>query len=100
VATGLAIKIIDIESVAHFRAGQILVCQSIQPNMTHIVPLAQAIVEVRGGMLIHGAIIARELAIPCVSGVSKAVELINDGDFITVNGDLGIVTIGKSDFKF
>jgi phosphoenolpyruvate synthase/pyruvate phosphate dikinase len=43
-----------------FKAGEILVCDSIDPNMTFIVPMAAGIVERKGGMLIHGAIIARE----------------------------------------
>jgi len=46
--------------------------------MTFIVPLCSAIVERRGGMLIHGAIIAREYGIPCVTGVPDATELIKN----------------------
>jgi pyruvate,water dikinase len=87
------------EDLARFQANEILVCDSIQPNMTHLVPLASAIVERRGGMLIHGAIIAREIGIPCVNGVSKATEVLQDGDLITVDGHLGIVTVGAPEFE-
>jgi pyruvate,water dikinase len=66
--------------------------------MSHIVPLAAAIVERRGGMLIHGAIIARELGIPCVNGVSDAILSITDGEIVTVDGYLGIATIGPPEF--
>ena len=66
--------------------------------MTHLVPLACAIVERRGGMLIHGAIIARELGIPCVNGVSSAIESLDDGEVVTVDGYLGIVTVGRPEF--
>jgi pyruvate,water dikinase len=66
--------------------------------MTHLVPLAGAIVERRGGMLIHGAIIARELGVPCVNGVPRATELLRDGELVTVDGYLGIVTVGLPDF--
>ncbi len=62
--------------------------------MTYIVPLAAGIVERRGGMLIHGAIIAREYGLPCVTGVPLATELIHAGDRLTVDGYLGIVVIG------
>jgi pyruvate,water dikinase len=62
--------------------------------MTFVVPLASGIVERRGGMLIHGAIIAREYGIPCVTGVPDAVNQITTGDFIIVDGHLGIVIIG------
>ena len=67
--------------------------------MTHLVPIASAIVERRGGMLIHGAIIARELGIPCVNGVRKAADVLSDGDLVTVDGHLGIVTVGAADFE-
>jgi pyruvate,water dikinase len=51
-------------------------------------------------MLIHGSIIAREMGIPCVNGIPNAIEQINDGDLITVDGDLGIVTLGKPELDF
>jgi phosphohistidine swiveling domain-containing protein len=49
-------------------------------------------------MLIHGAIIARELSIPCVNGIAGVVDLLQDGDLVTVDGYLGIVTVGPPDF--
>ena len=49
-------------------------------------------------MLIHGAIIARELGIPCVNGVRKAAEVLKNGDFVTVDGHLGVVTVGDAEF--
>ena len=86
------------EDLGRFQAGEILVCDAIQPMITHLVPLAAAIVERRGGMLIHGAIIARELGIPCVNGIAGVVDLLKDGDQVTVDGYLGIVTIGLPEF--
>jgi len=86
------------EDLLEFRAGEVLVCDAIQPTMTHLVPLACAVVERRGGMLIHGAIIARELAIPCVNGVDHAMREIQTGDWVTVDGYLGIVSLGKAEF--
>jgi pyruvate,water dikinase len=83
---------------AAFRRGDVLVCDAIQPTMTHLVPLAAAIVERRGGMLIHGAIIARELGVPCVNGIPDATGLLRDGDLVTVDGHLGIVTVGPAEF--
>jgi rifampicin phosphotransferase len=44
-------------------------------------------------MLIHGAIIARECGLPCVTGVPDATVLIQSGVPHTVDGYLGIVTI-------
>ena len=79
-----------------FKKGEVLVCDAIDPNMTFAVPLASAVVERRGGMLIHGAIIAREYGLPCVTGAADAATLIKTGDLITVDGYLGIVIIGEA----
>jgi pyruvate,water dikinase len=93
-ARGPARVILSPSDLFHFKTGEILVCDAIDPNMTFVVPLAAAIVERRGGMLIHGSIIAREYGIPCVTGVPNAATLIHTGDTITVDGYLGIVTVG------
>jgi pyruvate,water dikinase len=98
IATGKARIVAEADDLGRFREGEILVCDSIQPAITHLVPLAAAIVERRGGMLIHGAIIARELGIPCVNGAEDAAEILRDGDLLTVDGDLGIVTVGPPEF--
>jgi pyruvate,water dikinase len=98
-ATGNARVVRDAEDFRSFRKGEILVCDAVQPTMTHLVPLAGAIVERRGGMLIHGAIIARELGVPCVNGVPNATGLLKDGDLVTVDGTLGIVTVGPPTFE-
>ena len=96
--TGTVRRIRSTEDLGSFKSGDVLVCDAIQPNMTHLVPLASAIIERRGGMLIHGAIIAREMGIPCVNGVADAVELLQDDDIVSVDGHLGIVTVGEPDF--
>jgi pyruvate,water dikinase len=79
--------------LTNFKHGEILVCDAVDPNMTFVVPLAAAVVERRGGMLIHGAIIAREYGLPCVTGIPEATSLIHTGDRLTVDGYLGIVII-------
>ena len=94
IASGTACVVSAADDLLRVRQGQVMVCDAIQPNMTHIVPLVSAIVERRGGMLIHGAIIARELGIPCVNGVDDAVRLIANDEILTVDGYLGIVTVG------
>lgn len=98
IARGPCRLIESAQDLAEFKQGEILVVDAIDPNMTFIAPLASAIVERRGGMLIHGAIIAREYGIPCVTGIPEAMQLIQNGKTITVDGYLGIVTLGESSF--
>ncbi len=93
VARGPARVVSSPSDLANFEHGEILVCDAVDPNMTFVVPLAAGVVERRGGMLIHGAIIAREYGLPCVTGVPDAVSLIHTGDSITVDGYLGIITL-------
>jgi pyruvate,water dikinase len=97
-ATGRVRRVRTVDDLGRFHAGEVLVCDAIQPTMTHLVPLAAAVVERRGGMLIHGAIIARELGIPCVNGIADVVDILGDGELVTVDGHLGIVTVGKPEF--
>ena len=93
VVRGKARVVRDLEDLRAMESGEILVCDAVDPNMTAMVVLAAGIVERRGGMLIHGAIIAREYGLPCVTGVPGVLEAVRTGDSITVDGYLGIVTL-------
>ncbi len=93
VATGLARVVAGSDDLLGFKRGEVLVCDALNPAMTFVIPLASAVVERRGGMLIHGAIIAREYGIPCVTGVPEAAERIRSGMRLTVDGYLGIVRV-------
>jgi pyruvate,water dikinase len=97
IGKGMARVIVDSSDLMDFEAGEILVCDALDPTMTFVVPLCEGIVERRGGMLIHGAIIAREYGLPCVTGVPEAASAIKTGEPLTVDGYLGIVTIHRED---
>jgi pyruvate,water dikinase len=96
IAKGKARVVMDPSELMDFRAGEVLVCDAVDPSMTFVVPLSAGIVERRGGMLIHGAIIAREYGLACVTGVPEVTKLIRTGDEITVDGYLGIVSISAT----
>ena len=95
VTTAVARVIENVDDLFEFQAGEVLVCDAVDPNMTFVVPMASAVVERRGGMLIHGAIIAREYGLPCVTGVPDVTALVGTGDQLTVDGYLGIVTVTR-----
>ncbi len=73
--------------------GQILVARFTDPGWTPIFPLAAAVVTEIGGVLSHGAIVAREFGIPAVVNVQQATEQIRSGDLLRVDGSSGVVTI-------
>jgi phosphohistidine swiveling domain-containing protein len=91
IAKGRARVILSAKDIVTIEKDEILVCDAIDPTMTFCIPLVRAIVERRGGMLIHGAIIAREYGIPCVTGIPNATQLIQTGDELTVDGFYGLV---------
>ncbi len=97
--TGIARVINSINDFQSVKNGEVLVFDEVQPQMTFIISLAGAIVERRGGMLVHSSIIAREMNIPAVNGIPHATKWIKTGDIVTVNGDLGVVLLGKPAFE-
>lgn len=100
VYTGLARIITTLDDFKDVKNGEVLVFDAVQPQMTFIISLAGAIIERRGGMLVHSSIIAREMDIPAVNGVQDATTMIHTGDTVTVNGDLGVVVVGNGTFEF
>jgi phosphohistidine swiveling domain-containing protein len=92
-ATARAAILLDVTESNRLSAGDVLVTKQTDPGWGPIFPLISGLVIERGGMLSHGAIIAREFGIPSVVGVKDATRLIAHGSSVTVDGDRGIVHI-------
>jgi len=75
------------------QVGNILVTRQTDPGWAPVFSLIRGLVIERGGMLSHGAIIAREFGLPCVVGVKGATEQIPQGALLSVDGDQGRVRI-------
>ena len=73
--------------------GDVLVTRQTDPGWASAFFLVGGLVVERGGMLSHGAIIAREYGIPAVVGVAGATQKINNGDIVKVDGNHGSVDI-------
>ncbi len=71
--------------------GDILVARNTDPGWIAVFSNASAIVVERGSLLSHSAIVARELGIPCVVGLSDATQWITSGEMIEVDGATGLV---------
>jgi rifampicin phosphotransferase len=78
---------------ADFQAGDILVTAFTDPSWTPAFPLVSGLVTEVGGLMTHGAVIAREYGLPAVVGVVHATRLITDGQRIRVHGTDGYVEL-------
>lgn len=92
VAEGRARVIFNIEE-ANLEDGDILVTSFTDPSWTPLFVSIKGLVTEVGGLMTHGAVIAREYGLPAVVGVEHATTLIKDGDRIRVNGTDGYVQI-------
>jgi pyruvate,water dikinase len=81
------------EDFSKMRTGDVLVASITTPAWTPLFARAAAVVTDVGGPLSHGSIVAREYGIPAVLGTGSATKQIRDGQNITVDGDLGRVTL-------
>jgi len=97
-ATGRA-KVLSSPYEKPLQVGEILVAKCTEPSWTPIFLNASGVVLEVGGTLQHGAIIAREYGIPCVSGIEQATAMIRDGQLIEVDGTNGIIKILSEEEK-
>jgi len=78
---------------AELEPGDILVTVYTDPSWSPLFLSIQALVTEVGGLMTHGAVIAREYGLPAIVGMEHATELIEDGQMIRVNGTEGYVEI-------
>ncbi|MGA1873368.1 MAG: PEP/pyruvate-binding domain-containing protein [Thermoplasmatota archaeon] len=90
---GRMIVVRDLGTDVRIGKGDILVTRYIDPGQTHLFLMAGALVLEVGGMLSHGAILAREFNIPTVAGISDATTRYRNLDTAIVNGTEGTVTL-------
>ena len=89
---GRARVILDMEE-ADLEDGDILVTAYTDPSWTPLFVSIKGLITEVGGLMTHGAVIAREYGLPAVVGVENATTLIKDGQRIRVNGTEGYIEI-------
>jgi pyruvate,water dikinase len=92
VVEGRARVILDIKE-AKLEEGDILVTAFTDPSWTPLFLSIKGLVTEVGGLMTHGAVIAREYGLPAVVGVENATRLIKDGQRIRVHGTEGYVVL-------
>lgn len=93
VASGPVCIVRGPEDFGKLRRGDVLVAPLTNPVWTPLFALAGAVVTDSGGILSHGAIVAREYGLPAVMGASGATRALRDGQRVTVDGVRGTVVI-------
>ena len=102
IATGKARVLHSLIDAFRIQAGDVLVAETTNPDWDLVMRKASAIVTNHGGRTSHAAIVARELGVAAVVGAMGATELIEDGEWVTVdcsNGKIGKVYKGNLEFK-
>lgn len=96
VSSGLAsgpVKVLSRADEKPVEKGDVLVAYITDPGWTPLFVNASAIVLEVGGVLQHGAVVAREFGKPCVIGIDRVMDRLNDGDRVEVDGMTGTVRI-------
>jgi len=78
---------------ADLQPGEIMVCPGTDPSWTPLFLTASGLIMEVGGMMTHGAVVAREYGIPAVVGVDRATERLSTGMRIRLDGSSGQIVI-------
>jgi pyruvate,water dikinase len=90
-------RVLDSPVGAELRPGEILVAATTDPGWTPLFLLAGALVMEVGGVVSHGAVVAREYGLPAVAAVAGATSRLRTGQRIRVDGGDGTVTVLEPD---
>jgi pyruvate,water dikinase len=96
-ARGRVARLSSLAAAPDLPAGSVLVAPSVTPAMTFLLHQTAAVISEHGGLLDHGAAIARELGVPCVVGCRGAWTHLRDGDTVWLDGAEGIVIRLRAD---
>ena len=88
-----AVRVVLNPQNANLEPGEILVCPGTDPAWTPLFLAAGGLVMEVGGMMTHGAIVAREYGIPAVVGVDRATTRLHTGQRIRVDGTSGQILL-------
>jgi pyruvate,water dikinase len=96
VGVGLA-RVVQPGEVARLEPGEVLVAPVLDAGLGPLLASAAGAVAEMGGLLSHGAVVARELGVPCVVDVRDATRRIRTGERVVVDGGSGQVRRWRTD---
>lgn len=89
------VKVLRTPDEKELLPGEILVTKATDPGWTPLFINASAIILEVGGVLQHGALVAREYGKPCIAGIENVVNILEDGMEIEVDATRGILRVVK-----
>ncbi len=93
--SGTARIVGSLDQLDKVNQGDIIITEVTTPDMMPAMKRASAIVTDEGGMTSHAAIVSRELGVIAVTGCETATDTLTDDQYITVDGDRGVVSDGQ-----
>jgi pyruvate,water dikinase len=94
-ATGAIRLIIDPGDFTTFQPGEILLTRATAPAWTPLFAIAAAVITDGGARAAHASIVAREYGIPAVVGTGDATHRLRTGQWVTVDGTTGSITLAR-----
>ena len=91
--TGPARVITHISEADTIRPGEILVTMSTDIGWSPHFPVLAGVVTELGGLISHGAVVAREYGLPCLVGVTGATQTFSTGDLVTLDAERGFISL-------
>ncbi|CAH1778686.1 unnamed protein product [Owenia fusiformis] len=88
---GTARVVTSLQEANEIQQGDILIVHFTDVGWTPYFPLIAGLVTEIGGLVSHGAVVAREYGLPCIVSAPKATKLIKSGDEVILNGTLGTI---------
>jgi pyruvate,water dikinase len=102
IGSGKIRKIADTSELNQFQDGDIIVSETTSPDWEPVMKRASAIITNSGGRTCHAAIVSRELGIPAIVGAKNAMEVLQNGQEVTVScaeGETGFVYEGILEYE-
>lgn len=87
------VKILSSPNEKPLLPGEILVTRATDPGWTPLFINASAILLEVGGLLQHGALVAREYGKPCIAGIENVMDVLKDGQLVEVDAARGLVLL-------
>lgn len=91
IITGPARVVHSFAEVNKIKSGDILITHCTDIAWSPYFPILAGVVTELGGLISHGAVVAREYGLPCIVGATNATAIIFDGDMINMNANTGVI---------